>query len=445
MLHDPSHYEPPPIAEEIQLSKKDVHALCRLAGELAEIAALSVHEEKARLWRKLNDLESERPMVWINEIPWHEMDVDGELTLVAEHPWARDQERELRRTLYQWRHMPGDMVVSPFLACPLAVHSTDFGIIEDVDLVRTDAASDVVSRHFKIQIRDFADLEKIHMPAVTHNEAATHFRCEAMRRVYEGVLPVRKMGQTHIWYTPWDYLIRWWGIEEAMIDLVERPELVHAGVERMVDAWMTELDQFEALNVLSLDCNNTRIGSGGYGYTGQLPGGAFDPVRVRSGNMWGCANAQIFSEVSPQMHWEFALKHDLRWLSRWGLTYYGCCEPLDRKIDILRRIPNLRKISVSPWCNTANVVAKIGRDYVISRKPSPAILAEDHWRPEQARQDLREFLDAARGCHVELIMKDVSTVRRQPQRLWEWARIAMEAVQEQKPSHRDCDAPRRCL
>ena len=160
---------------------------------------------------------------------------------------------------------------------------------------------------------------------------------------------------------------------------------------------MTELDQFEALNVLSLDCDNTRIGSGGYGYTSQLPGGEFDPAHVRPRNMWGCSNAQIFSEVSPQMHWEFALQHDLRWLARWGLTYYGCCEPLDRKIDILRRIPNLRKISVSPWCNTAAAVAKIGGDYVISRKPSPAILAEDRWHPERARQDLCEFLDAARG------------------------------------------------
>ncbi|MGO8747070.1 MAG: hypothetical protein ACLQNE_13865 [Thermoguttaceae bacterium] len=437
MLHDPSHYEPPPIAEEIRLNVHDIDVLRRLAGQLAEIAALPIHREKARLWQKLNDLESERPMVWINEIPWHEMDVDGELTLQTEHPWARDQERDLRRTLYQWRHMPGDMVVSDYLACPLAVHSTDFGIMEDVDVARTDAANDIVSRHFKIQIRDFADLEKICMPVVTHNEAATFFRHEAMCRVYDRILPVRKIGQTHIWYTPWDYLIRWWGVEEAMIDLVDRPELVHAGVERMVDAWMTELDQFESLGALSLDADNTRIGSGGYGYTSELPGGEFDAAHVRPRNMWGCSNAQIFSEVSPNMHWEFALKHDLRWLARWGLTYYGCCEPLDRKIDILRRIPNLRKISVSPWCNTANVVAKIGRDYVMSRKPSPAILAEDRWHPERAKQDLCEFLDAARGCHVELIMKDVSTVRYQPQRLWEWARIAAEVVEEEGLGIRD--------
>ena len=128
-----------------------------------------------------------------------------------------------------------------------------------------------------------------------------------------------------------------------MIDFIERPDLVHAAVERMVDAWMVELDQFEQQHLLALDCNNTRIGSGGYGYTSQLPGEHLDPGHVRPHNMWGCSNAQIFSEVSPEMQWEFAVKHDLRWLSRWGLTYYGCCEPLDQKIEILRRIPNLRK------------------------------------------------------------------------------------------------------
>ena len=107
MLHDPSHYEAPPLAEEIKLRRRDRDVLRRLAGELAPLAALPVHQEKARLWQKLNDLQSERPLVWINEIPWHEMNVGDELTLLTEHPWARDTERELRRTLYQWRHLPG--------------------------------------------------------------------------------------------------------------------------------------------------------------------------------------------------------------------------------------------------------------------------------------------------------------------------------------------------
>ena len=429
MLHDPSHYEPPPIAHEITLSQADTAILRELASELAGYAALPVHAEKARLWQRLNDLHSDRPMVWINEIPWHEMDVDGELTVRTQDPWAQAQERDLRRTLYQWRHMPADMILSDFLPCPLAVHSTDFGIIEDVDIARTDDANDIVSREFRVQIRDFDDLEKIRMPQVTHDEAATAFRFQAMCEVYEGILPVRKLGQTHIWYTPWDYLVRWWGVEAAMLDLVERPDLVHAGVERMVDAWMVELDQFEAQNLLSLDCDNTRIGSGGYGYTMTLPGEPYDPAWVRPRNMWGCSNAQIFSEVSPQMRWEFAVEHDLRWLSRFGLTYYGCCEPLHQSIEILRRIPNLRKVSTTPWADTGRMVERVGTDYVLSRKPNPNVFARDAWKPDLARQQLVEFLDASRGCHVELIMKDISTVRYQPQRLWEWASIAMEVVE----------------
>jgi len=431
MLHDPSHHTPPPQAAEVKLSPADKDILRRLASELAQTAALPVHQEKARLWRDLNDLKSARPMVWINEICWNEMNVNDELTLQCQHPWAQDQERELRRTLYQWRHLPADMIVSNYLASPLMFHSTDFGIMEDVEVVKTDEANDIVSRHFKIQIADFADLEKIKMPVVVHHEQATELHFQAMCEVYQDIMPVKKVGQSHIWFTPWDYLIRWWGIEQAMLDLIERPALVHAAVERMVDAWMVELDQFERQNLLALDCNNTRIGSGGYGYTSQLPGQDFDPNWVKPYNMWGCSNAQIFSEVSPQMHWEFALEHDLRWLKRWRLTYYGCCEPLSGKIDLLRRIPNLRKISVSPWCKTRQIVEKAGGDYVLSRKPNPAIFAEDGWHPERARADLVEFLQAGGDqCHIEFIMKDISTVRFEPQRLWDWARTAMEVAEE---------------
>ena len=431
MLHDPSHYTPMPAAEEIRIDRRDTDTLRTLANDLAAVAALPVHREKARLWQQLNDLDSVRPMVWINEICWQEMNVNDELTLRCPHPWARDQERELRRTLYQWSHLPADMIVNDYLACPLLFHSTDFGITEDVDVVKTDDASDVVSRHFKIQIADWSDLERIQMPVVTHNALATDLHYQAMCEVYQGIMPVKKVGQTHIWFTPWDYLIRWWGIEQAMMDLIERPDLVHAAVERMVDAWMVELDQFEQQNLLSLDCNNTRIGSGGHGYTSQLPGKTFDPNQVKPHNMWGCSNAQIFSEVSPQMHWEFALQHDLRWLQRWGLTYYGCCEPLSGKIELLRLIPNLRKISASPWCKTRPLIEKVGGDYVLSRKPNPAIFAEDTWHPDRARSDLVEFVEAAAGrCHIEFIMKDISTVRYEPQRLWEWARIAMEVAEE---------------
>lgn len=430
MLHDPGSYQEPQIFETIALKEQEKTVLKELGDDLAKISSLPVHKEKARLWTRLNDLDSERPMVWINEIPWHEMNYNDELTLRTDHPWARELETRLRRTIYQWRHMPADMVVSDFIECPLVIHSTDFGIHEEVDVAKTDDANDIVSRHYHIQIKTMEDVEKIQMPRITHFEKATEAAFETMQELYRDIMPVKKVGQSHIWFTPWDYLIRWTGVQEAMIALVDDPDMVNAAVDRMVEAWMVELDQFVEQNLLELDNNNTRIGSGGYGYVSELPGEPYDPDYVKPHNMWGCSNAQIFSEVSPDMHWEFAMRHAQRWLKRWGLTYYGCCEPLQNKIHLLKKIPNLRKVSVSPWNDYRKIMPGLGSDYVASVKPNPAIFAEDGWNPAWAEKNLRDALEGWEGkSHIEFIMKDISTVRYRPQLLWEWSDIAMKVVE----------------
>ena len=54
--------------------------------------------------------------------------------------------------------------------------------------------------------------------------------------------------------------------------------------------------------------------------------------------------------------------------------------------------------------------------------------ATGEWNLAQARKNLSEVLDKTRGCVVEVVMKDISTVRYKPQRLWEWSEMAMELV-----------------
>jgi len=405
--------------------QKDIDLLRGLAQRVADISALPIQKEKAELWRKVNDLEMQRPVFLIEEIPWHEMNVDDELTNQTDGPWLRGIETYLRREIYKWKHMPADMVVNDYIPCPLVIHNTEFGISEDVDIVKTDETSDVVSRHFNPQIVNPEDIEKIKMPVITHDEEATEKNFQNMCDIFDGIMPVKKEGIKHIWFTPWDFLIRWWGIEQAMMDMVLRPQMVDDIVSKMVDSSLCGLEQLEKLNLLTSGNDNNRVGSGGYGYTGELDGSA-----ATATSMWGCSNAQIFSEVSPEMHWEFALKHEMRWLEKWGMTYYGCCEPLDLKMDLMRKIPNLRKISMSPWIDLERAVKEVGNSYAFSSKPSPAVLAETEWNPATVRSNLKDFLDKAKGCQIEIIMKDISTVRNEPQRLWEFQEIAMELVQE---------------
>lgn len=414
---------------DLTVTDQDRDVLRRLAAQQAEIAALPVQSEKAELWRRLNDLQPQRPMVWITEIPWHEMNVNDELTLRTSTTWLQGIERELRRRLYQWRHLPVDMIMDDYIACPKVIHSTGLGISEDVDIRVTDQDSEIYSRHFHRQIACFQDVDKIKTPLVTYDREATEQNRHVMETIFGDILPVKAIGFKGKWFAPWDELIRWFGVEQAMTDLIDRPELVHSAMARLVDARLAELDQWQALDLLDRNDDNTRIGSGGYGYTADLPGENFNPNHVRTENMWGCATAQIFSEVSEAMHQEFALQHEMRWLQRWGLVYYGCCEPLDGKMTMLRTIPRLRKISMSPRIQIDRAVREVGDAFVFSRKPNPALLAWEVWRPDVAKKELEDFLRAASGCCLEIILKDISTVHYQPQRLWEWASIAMSLVQ----------------
>ena len=93
-------------------------------------------------------------------------------------------------------------------------------------------------------------------------------------------------------------------------------------------------------------------------------------------------------------------------------------------------IPNVRKVSMSPWVNEERGAAEIRRDFVYSRKPSPALLATDRFSPEKVRADLpaTRAVCQKHGCPLEFILKDISTVRYEPQRLFEWARIAMQVT-----------------
>jgi hypothetical protein len=93
-------------------------------------------------------------------------------------------------------------------------------------------------------------------------------------------------------------------------------------------------------------------------------------------------------------------------------------------------VPNLRKISMSPWIDIDVAAENVGTDYVFSYKPNPAVLTDDGWNPAHVRRDLRALLKRLQGMHVELIMKDISTVCYKPERLWEWTRIAAEVAAE---------------
>jgi len=411
----------------------DRDVLRRLAGEIAQIAQDPANADHDRAWRDLNAMKpGARPLVWINEIPWGEMNVNDELTLRCADPLCRGIEDQFRKTIYQWRHLRGHMIVEPVYYCPMAIRDTGFGIRQQGQNNPTGAVGAIVSQEFDPQIKSLADVEKIRRPELSVDRAASARLLADAHALFDGILTVRQRGVAHQWFTLWDNLIRWYGVQDAMMDFILNPELVHAALAKLLDAFLFRLDQYERLGLLSPTNGPMRVGSGGYACSDELPGTEGAPGTVTAGMQWGCANAQILSDVSPAMHEEFSLRYDREWLKRFQVTYYGCCEALHNKMDILASVPNLRKVSMSPWANVEKMVERGGSRYVLSFKPNPAVFADpDRWHPEWARRDLDTVLAKTRGCGVEIIMKDISTVAGKPQRLWEWADLAVAAAERQ--------------
>ena len=409
---------------------KDKEIIHSLASQVAAIAALPQQEQKRTLWRKLNALKPARPMVMIDQVCWNEMNVNDELTLCCENEECRGYEDRLRKILYQWKHFPVDMVVEPFIRISKAVnysaYGDTFGVSTQEHQAVTDPTNSVVGHAYTNQFVTDADLEKIKTPVITHNQAETDRRLEMAHELFSGTLEVFAQG-VDPYVSVWDPISTWMSVEDALYTMIDRPEYMHAMVNRMVAGYLNMLDQLEAQGLLGhrqslVHCTGA--------YTDEIPAPGFDPNQPRTRDIWMFGLAQMFSTVSPEMYEEFEIDPCMPIFERFGLVYYGCCDPLDKKMIQVRKIPHLRKISMSPWADENLGASEIKGDYVYSRKPNPALLAWPQFKEGDVRKHLQDSVDACarHGCPLEIILKDISTVNYEPQRLWRWAEIAMEVV-----------------
>jgi len=128
--------------------------------------------------------------------------------------------------------------------------------------------------------------------------------------------------------------------------------------------------------------------------------------------MWGNANSQETVGVSPKMFHEFCFPYYRDVCAPMGWVYYGCCEPADPFWGDLSQIPNLKKVSISRWCDEPFMGEALqGTGIVYSRKPDPNFLSVDRTLDEEAwAAHIRATLEATRGVFVEFIVRDVYTV-----------------------------------
>ena len=409
----------------MSISPRETEILREVGKRVAEIAADPVQAENVDLWKRLNALERTRPMIMLYDWTQHETGQKFELSCESED--ARGVEQILRGRIYHWVHQRDDWVCEPTVYCQISLECGGYGI--EIDATRSTHAFGADAFH--TVLADDADPSLIPMPTVTVDWDETRRRQEWMHDVFDGILGVEMKGRWGYWTQPMDEFIQFRGIEQTLIDVIDRPEWIHAWLQRIVDHDLSRYEQCEAMGLFTLNNYADFLWVGGELYTDELPQDDFDGEHVRMIDLWGSASTQIFSEVSPAMHEEFALQYEKQVMDRFGLCYYGCCEPLHHKVDaIFKHLANVRKISMSPWADVAKGAEAIGDRAVFSYKPNPSILGYANWDVSAAREQLREVFELTRDNIIEVSMKDLHTVHNEPHRMTEWVQMAKQLAEE---------------
>ncbi len=408
----------------LAISGAERSLLRRLAGEVAEIAARPGEAEKRELWRRHNRLEATRPVIFCDpENGWNEI-IDP-AHLVCHGQLARWWEMHLRKEIFWGEQMGDDYTVEP----SFNVFHIHTGGLEEWGLKETIIGGEKGgSYRWESPIKSERDLDRLTFPRIQVDWAATQRVAELADSILGDLLAVRV--RTNWWWslgmTMRVAFLR--GLERFMYDLVDEPDLVHRLMALMRDGTLALLDHLEQQELLSLNNDGSYVGSGGLGWSTELPASDY-AGHVRLCDMWGFAESQETVGVSPQMFAEFVFPYQLPILERFGLNCYGCCEPLDRRWHVVKQIPRLRRVSISAWASVPVMAERLGAGYIFSWKPSPAVLAAATIDEGRIREDLRRAFAATRDCRVEAIMKDNHTIGGNPRNVMRWCQIAREEAE----------------
>ena len=419
----------------VKLAQHDLDILRRLAERKAQIADDPVNIERRAAWYAHDAGEpSARPMVLAEIFGVRDPHPPvGDADFHCRDEWARRIERGLVQQIYQFDALKDDHVVEPWMQTNWKVKTSDYGVQAIVH--KSDADVTLAARNWEPPIKDIdADFGKLHPRTYSVDRDATAAEVQRLTEVFKGILPVRIRGG--FW---WSMGLTWpaidlIGLVNLMLLMYDNPDGLHRLMALLRDDHLAYAQWVEAQGLLNLNNEADHIGSGSIGSTRDLPGpGYTEGGPVRLADLWVLAESQETVGVGPELFEQFIFPYQLSLVEHFGKCYYGCCEPVNNRWHILKRLPNLARVSVSPWADEEFMAEACSARYAYSRKPNPTQISTGRFDEDAIRADLRRTLDVTRrhGCRTEVIMKDVHTLHDEPDRLARWVRLAREEIGNQ--------------
>ena len=212
-----------------------------LAQRYMAICHDPAQSDRRLLWRRQNSLKGDRPLIYVRAFAWGEM---PDSQCVCEDPFLRSHEDFFRHRLF-WDTMRDDSIFEPWVTVHATHRCQGWGV------EGTRHYSDLPRGSFKMDypLKSPDDLAKLRAPWHEIDEEATARSASILHDAIGDIIPINiNRGPA---YTMWTSdissdlgLLR--GIENFMLDMVDRPEWLHRLVGFMSEGVIRTHDQAEA-------------------------------------------------------------------------------------------------------------------------------------------------------------------------------------------------------
>ena len=417
----------------MRLLKQDVDILRELGRRVSELSASDDNQQRIDKWTRLTGLDKSAgpltlvhlwPLAWAEALP-------DEAHLVCESETARNYERDLRQRTWAAEELHDDSVIEPVVCYP---HGTSIAPYPELPVSARFAEDDHAKTgafKFESPVKEMSDIEKIGDPEIQVDWDARKKAEAELNEVFDGILDVipRAMYFSAKVVDDWAELR---GMENVYVDMMDEPEWTHEAFQRIASNFENRFKTLEELGGWGPWTSAEPLGSNGLRFNPDVPGykEIAQKGHVNLNETWGSTCAEGFNCVSPGMHEEFARPYNLQLVKLFRWINIGCCEVQHNKVDLVKSIPNARRISISEWCDFEKAASEIGTDLVYGYKPSGVPFLGEELHEEQVHRELRRVLEAARDCPLEMILNIGGTLGGGDgaAKLVEWTRIAQEEI-----------------
>ncbi len=404
---------------------KDRERLRYLASRQVESANSQKNLERVELWKRHNMYKGERPVIHI-EVDTFAHEAINPL-LKCEDSFARQIEYSLLHNVINLETFDDDRVVPPYFQMGYHTWFSLFGHNIKQTVVKKEDGTEM-GHKFEHIIDDLQDdFDKILSPSnYGVDKERTKQRFEKTSDIFGDILPV-KIVSNCLYSVPTQHIVHMMGMENMLYSIYDYPDEFKEMMNRIANDYIAYFKHLEKEGVLLQNHSFESVGQGTM---------AFCEEEVKSGpvkttDLWGFMDSQETVGMSPDMFREFIFPCYKRVAENFGRLSYGCCEPVDAFWDDIKTLPNLKKVSISPWCNEEVMAENLRNSGIIyHRKPSPNFLGVGAKLDEEGfRAHIEKTLKTARGCRVEITQRDVYTVNNDINKVKRYVEIIRESIE----------------